>query len=124
MDRVRWTYKKLGDVATIINGKNQKAVEDSNGQYPICGSGGIMGYATDYLCPENSVIVGRKGNINRPIFMTQKFWNVDTAFGISANLDLMIPKFLFYFCQIFDFQKLNKAVTIPSLVKSSMLLSK
>ena len=121
MDRVRWTYKKLGDVATIINGKNQKAVEDSNGQYPICGSGGIMGYATDYLCPENSVIVGRKGNINRPIFMTQKFWNVDTAFGISANLDLMIPKFLFYFCQIFDFQKLNKAVTIPSLVKSDLL---
>ena len=92
MDRVRWTYKKLGDVATIINGKNQKAVEDSNGQYPICGSGGIMGYATDYLCPENSVIVGRKGNINRPIFMTQKFWNVDTAFGISANLDLMISR--------------------------------
>ena len=112
---------KLGDVAKIINGKNQKAVEDSNGKYPICGSGGIMGYATDYLCPENSVIVGRKGNINRPIFMTQKFWNVDTAFGISANTECMVPKFLFYFCQIYDFQKLNKAVTIPSLVKSDLL---
>lgn len=121
MNKERWTYKKLGDVAIIINGRNQKAVEDSNGQYPICGSGGIMGYATDYLCPENSVIVGRKGNINHPIFMTQKFWNVDTAFGISANIDYMLPKFLFYFCQIFDFQKLNKAVTIPSLVKSDLL---
>lgn len=121
MNKSNWTYKKLGEVAKIINGKNQKAVEDSNGKYPICGSGGIMGYAIDYLCPENSVIVGRKGNINRPIFMTQKFWNVDTAFGISANEDCMVPKFLFYFCQIFDFQKLNKAVTIPSLVKSDLL---
>ena len=121
MDRTGWTYKKLGEVAKIINGKNQKAVEDSNGQYPICGSGGIMGYATDYLCPENCVIIGRKGNINRPLFMTQKFWNVDTAFGIKANDVDLVPKFLFYFCQFFDFQKLNKAVTIPSLVKSDLL---
>lgn len=121
MNRYGWTCKKLGEVAIIINGKNQKAVEDSNGQYPICGSGGIMGYATDYLCPENCVIVGRKGNINRPLFMTQKFWNVDTAFGIKANEVDLVPKFLFYFCQSFDFQKLNKAVTIPSLVKSDLL---
>lgn len=121
MNRNGWSYKKLGEVAKIINGKNQKAVEDSNGQYPICGSGGIMGYATDFLCPENCVIIGRKGNINRPLFMTQKFWNVDTAFGIKANDVDLVPKFLFYFCQSFDFQKLNKAVTIPSLVKSDLL---
>ena len=116
-----WEYKKLGEVATIINGKNQKAVENENGKYPICGSGGIMGYATDYLCPEQTVIVGRKGNINRPIFMEQKFWNVDTAFGIIANNLFLLPKFLFYFCVDFNFESLNKAVTIPSLVKSDLL---
>ncbi|MBR6714940.1 MAG: restriction endonuclease subunit S [Prevotella sp.] len=116
-----WEYKKLGEVATIINGKNQKAVENENGEYPICGSGGIMGYATDYLCPEQTVIVGRKGNINRPIFMEQKFWNVDTAFGIIANNLFLLPKFLFYFCVDFNFGSLNKAVTIPSLVKSDLL---
>ena len=32
-----WEYKKLGEVATIINGKNQKTVEDESGIYPICG---------------------------------------------------------------------------------------
>jgi type I restriction enzyme S subunit len=116
-----WDYKKLGDVATIINGKNQKAVEDDNGVYPICGSGGIMGYANEYLCPEQTVIIGRKGNINRPIYMEQKFWNVDTAFGIVANKLQLHPKFLFYFCVDFNFERLNKAVTIPSLVKSDLL---
>lgn len=116
-----WEYKKLGEVATIINGKNQKAVENVNGIYPICGSGGIMGYANDFLCPEQTVILGRKGNINRPIFMEQKFWNVDTAFGIVAKKSQLYSKFLYYFCIDFNFEKLNKAVTIPSLVKSDLL---
>ena len=116
-----WEYKKLGEVATIINGKNQKAVENPNGQYPICGSGGIMGYATDFLCPEQTTIIGRKGNINRPIYMESKFWNVDTAFGIVANQSFVLPRYLYYFCVDFNFEKLNKAVTIPSLVKSDLL---
>lgn len=120
MDKGNWTYRKLGEVAEIINGKNQKSVETVNGKYPICGSGGVMGYASDYLCPENTIIIGRKGNINNPIFMKEKFWNVDTAFGIVAN-DSMNPKFLFYFCKDYDFEKHNVAVTIPSLRKMDLL---
>ncbi len=39
---------KFEEVLTIINGKNQTKVENPNGQYPIYGSGGIMGYADTY----------------------------------------------------------------------------
>jgi type I restriction enzyme S subunit len=72
------------------------------------------------LCPEDSVIIGRKGNINNPIFMDTKFWNVDTAFGIAPLKEFLLPKFLYYFCIIFNFEKYNKAVTIPSLTKSDL----
>lgn len=115
-----WKYKCWNDVLRIINGKNQKAVENSNGKYPIYGSGGIMSYADAYLCPENCVIIGRKGNINNPIFVPTKFWNVDTAFGLSPNKGLH-PRFLFYFCKVYDFERHNKATTIPSLVKNDLL---
>lgn len=116
-------YKKyiFNDVLTIVNGKNQKTVEDKNGIYPIYGSGGIMGYANDFLCPENSVVVGRKGSINKPIFVMEKFWNVDTAFGLVSKQDLLNPKYLYYFCEHFDFERLNKTVTIPSLTKMDLL---
>lgn len=112
---------KFADVLTIINGKNQKNVENPNGKYPIYGSGGIMGYADDYLCESDTVIIGRKGNINKPIYVTTPFWNVDTAFGLSANSEVLLPKYLFYFCQAFDFEKLNTTVTIPSLTKANLL---
>ena len=99
---------------------NKKDMKDPNGIYPICGSGGVMGYANDYICPDNSIILGRKGNINNPIYMTQKFWNVDTAFGLSPK-ESLDSFYLYFFCKIFNFEQLNVAVTIPSLRKNDLL---
>lgn len=109
------------DVLVIKNGRNQKAVENPNGKYPIYGSGGIMGFADDYICEADTVIVGRKGSINNPIFVEEPFWNVDTAFGLTAKRDMMLPRYLYYFCRNYNFEQLNKAVTIPSLTKSDLL---
>lgn len=112
--------KKWADVVSIISGKNQKDVQDKNGRYPIFGSGGPMGFADKYLCEAGTTIVGRKGTINRPIFVNEPFWNVDTAFGISPGNDLL-PKYLFFFCCFFNFSELDKSTTIPSLAKRDLL---
>lgn len=109
------------DVLDVKNGKNQREVECPDGQYPIYGSGGVMGYASDYICEADTVIIGRKGSINNPIYAEEPFWNVDTAFGLCAKKDILLPKYLFYFCIKFDFERLNRTVTIPSLTKSDLL---
>ncbi len=113
--------KTFDDVLTIRNGKNQKAVENPDGRYPIYGSGGVMGWADDYICGENTVVIGRKGSINNPIFVEEPFWNVDTAFGLVADEKQLLPRYLYYFCRYFDFEKLNTTVTIPSLTKANLL---
>ena len=111
---------KLGDVLQVVNGKNQKAVEDENGQYPIYGSGGQMGWASSYICPANTVIIGRKGNINKPIYVSEPFWNVDTAFGLVAKPGVLDARYLYHFCRHFDFEKLNTTCTIPSLTRKNI----
>ena len=112
---------KFSEILKIVNGKNQGRVENPNGRYPIYGSGGVMGYADDYLCEAETVVIGRKGSINKPIYVEEPFWNVDTAFGLVANRDMLLPKYLFYFCVYFDFEQLNTTVTIPSLTKANLL---
>ena len=112
---------KFSEVLTIVNGRNQNQVVCDDGKYPIYGSGGIMGYANDYICKAETVVIGRKGSINKPIFVETPFWNVDTAFGLCANSEKLNPKYLYYFCEKFDFEKLNTTVTIPSLTKSNLL---
>ena len=78
-------------------GKNQKAVENPEGRYPIYGSGGVIGYADDYICEADTIIIGRKGaSIINLCF--RAFWNVDTAFGLSVKKDFVLPRYLYYFC--------------------------
>ena len=114
-----WKMVTLGEIAEVINGKNQKNVEDANGEYPIYGSGGIIGMANSYLCPEDCTIIGRKGTINNPIFVKTKFWNVDTAFGMqpSSKVDC---KFFYYFCKSFNFVALDTSTAVPSLTKTKI----
>tara|TARA_R110002049_G_scaffold299100_1_gene489171 strand:- start:1305 stop:1682 length:378 start_codon:yes stop_codon:yes gene_type:complete len=79
-----------------------------------------MGYAKDYICEEGTTIVGRKGTINNPMLIEEKFWNVDTAFGLHAK-DSLDKRFLHYFCLSFDFTEMDRGSDRPSLVKSDLL---
>lgn len=116
-----WENKTFADVLHIRNGKNQREVLDENGKYPIYGSAGtLMGYATDYICEAGTTIIGRKGSINNPIYVDSRFWNVDTAFGLSPK-DGLDSRFLYYFCLGYDFSEHNQGTTIPSLVKTDLL---
>ena len=63
---LNFDYYSLGDLVKIKYGKNQKKVQDDiNGKYPIYGTGGLMGYSTDYLYDKPSVLIGRKGSIEK-----------------------------------------------------------
>ena len=116
-----WQTKTFGEVLEIRNGRNQREVESDDGEFPIYGSAGnVMGMATDYICEAGTTIIGRKGNINSPIYADTRFWNVDTAFGLAAKAG-MDSRFLYFFCLSYDFSAHNRGTTIPSLVKSELL---
>ncbi len=116
-----WEEKTLGEVIEIRSGRNQKEVLNPNGKYPILGSAGkVMGYADKFLCVSGTTIIGRKGTINKPLFIKTNFWNVDTAFGLIAS-DKLTNEFLYYFCRSFNFKELDKGTTLPSLVKKDLI---
>src|SRR5699024_7668027 len=105
----------LEDVLDIKYGKNQKKVKDDNGPYPILGTGGLMGYATEYLYDKPSVLIGRKGSISKVRYIDEPFWTVDTLFYTIVNEEIVYPKFIYYYLSQIDFNYYNEGTTIPSL---------
>ncbi|MDX8153974.1 restriction endonuclease subunit S [Acinetobacter pittii] len=109
-----WNVTSIGNTLTIKHGKSQKLVETNNGKFPILATGGQIGWAKEYLYNKPSVLIGRKGTINKPRFLDQPFWTVDTLFYSEID-DKYCAKFLFYkFCSI-DWNNYNEASGVPSL---------
>jgi type I restriction enzyme S subunit len=120
-----WEVKNVGSVLSIRHGRDQKQVQRADGAYPILGTGGEMGRTNTFLYDKPSVLIGRKGTINKPAYMESPFWTVDTLFYSEVDKKY-VPKFIFYkFCMI-DWLAYNEASGVPSLNAStieSVLLS-
>ena len=113
---LEFDYYSLGDLVKIKYGKNQKKVQDDeNGKYPIYGTGGLMGYSIDYLYDKPSVLIGRKGSIEKVRYIEEPFWTVDTLFYTEVNEKIVIPKFLYYMMSLIDLSRYNEGTSIPSL---------
>lgn len=109
-----WNLKTFGQVLSICHGKSQREVEVEDGPYPILASGGKIGTAKLPLYEYDSVLIGRKGTINKPQFMSSPFWTVDTLFYSRINSG-NCAKFIYYlFCSI-DWMQHNEASGVPSL---------
>ena len=73
-----WLEKPLGKLLTVGSGKDYKHLK--KGGVPVYGSGGYMSSVDQFLYDGKSVCIGRKGTIDKPTFLTGKFWTVDTLF--------------------------------------------
>jgi type I restriction enzyme S subunit len=80
-----------------------------------------MEYADKYICEKGTTVIGRKGTIDKPLFIETNFWNVDTAFGLIAGKSLT-KEFLLYFCKSFNFKELDKGTTYLIFVDRLFLI--
>ena len=114
-----WEVKSIGEVLSICNGMDYKHL--NRGNYPVYGTGGLIARVDDYLFEGESVCIGRKGTIDTPIYLNEKFWTVDTLF-YSINFVGVIPKFIYYIFNTIDWLSLNEASGVPSLSKDNIKL--
>ena len=122
-----WRKCNLKQFATIYSGTDYKHNKKGE-EFPIIGTGGIMGYTGDFLNEGPAVLTGRKGTIDRPIYIEGKFWNVDTIFCIKP-FDSTNVKYLYYALSNKNLLLLNEATGVPSvssdnLYKQSFILPK
>ena len=113
----RWIPNKIDHVCKIGNGRDYKHL--SAGNIPVYGSGGYMTSVDKFLYDGESVCIGRKGTIDKPIFLTGKFWTVDTLFYTYA-FHKCLPKFLYLIFQLINWYKYNEAGGVPSLLKTTI----
>jgi len=116
-DAGEWKIKPMEKMFTIGNGKDHKHLPD--GDIPVYGSGGYMRSVNEYLYEGESACIGRKGTIDKPVFLSGKFWTVDTLFYTHSFKDCL-PKFVYLIFQKVNWRSHNEAGGVPSLSKANI----
>ena len=113
-----WQIAQLKRLVSIQNGSDHKAIETDEG-YPVYGSGGRFAYASSYMHDGESVLLGRKGTIDRPMYVNGRFWTVDTMYWtkILANAD---GKFFYYAATTIPFSYYATNTALPSMTQTSL----
>jgi type I restriction enzyme, S subunit len=108
-----WKEDVLGNLIEVKYGKDHKKLQVGN--IPCFGSGGLMRYVNDKLYDKPSILIPRKGSLNKIMYQNKPFWTVDTMFWTKINEDKAFPKFLFYQLTLIDYTNLNVGSAVPSL---------
>lgn len=113
---VTWGLTRLKYYISIFNGKDCNKNSDSS-KIPVYGSGGVFSYTDDYLYDGESLLLGRKGTIDKPIIVNGKFWTVDTMFYSIPKRECNL-KYIYYFMKTLNWDKYIFGTALPSMTQS------
>jgi type I restriction enzyme S subunit len=109
---------KIKGICKIQNGKE---IDFEGGHVPVYGSGGVFKYTNKALFNGKSVLLGRKGTIDKPQYVEGEFWSIDTAFYTIINEKIIIPKFFYYASLVeIDYGFFKSGSVKPSMTQTDL----
>ena len=109
-----WIECTLGDLVTFQRGHDLPKSQMQEGQYPVVGSNGIIGFHNKYTTDEPSITIGRSGNVGKPFIYYGKTWSHNTTLYIK-DYKGNDPVFVFYFLKTLDLANYAGGSAVPTL---------
>lgn len=100
--------------ARISNGSNPT----TNGNTPVYGSNGVAFKTCGESKQAPAVLLGRKGTIGSPSYIDHPYWNVDTAFDVKTDEEVLKLRYYFYLATCFDYARYQTNTTVPSMTQT------
>ena len=80
-----WVVSTVGTVCEFNYGKALKADDRHQGQVPVYGSNGRVGWHDTSLVQGPGIVVGRKGNPGTVLWVSNDFYPIDTTFYVTPR---------------------------------------
>ena len=110
-----WEVNRLKTIATFTYGDSLANEDRIEGDIPVYGSNGIVGYHNKAITNKPCIIIGRKGSYGKVNFSQTNCFPIDTTYFVdddSARCDL---KWLNYILPLLELDKFSKDTGVPGL---------
>ena len=110
-----WNQVRLGDVLKLEYGVSLPERERQDGQVPVLGSAGLVGFHSQATTGGPGIVIGRKGSIGTVTWVSDDFVPIDTTyFAVPTNGQADLH-WLYHLLAYEDLSKLNRATGVPGL---------
>lgn len=108
-----WKEYKLGDILNFRRGHDLPKTKMIEGDIPVGGSNGIIGYHNEYTPITPCITIGRSGNVGTP-YIYDKCWAHNTVLYID-DFKGNDPKFLYYLLKTLPLSSFGGGSAVPTL---------
>ena len=105
---------KLGDILELQRGYDLPHSEMEEGNVPVAGSSGIIGYHSISKIDPPCITIGRSGSVGKLFFYNEAIWPHNTSLFIKSFKNNN-EKYIFYLLKTVDFERLCDSSVVPSL---------
>ncbi|MCM0028458.1 MAG: restriction endonuclease subunit S [Polynucleobacter sp.] len=109
-----WRVIKLKYFSEIKTGRDPSSIYLEEGQFDVLGTGGVIGKTNTPMYEHTSLILGRKGTIDKPFIQTRPFWISDVVY-YTIPKGYIDPKYLWFLYTQIDFTYYKYGSTLPSM---------
>ncbi|MDD4174349.1 MAG: restriction endonuclease subunit S [Kiritimatiellae bacterium] len=114
-----WRRLHLHEMARLEYGRDWASVADPAGAFPVYGTGGIIGRASEPLAHGPTLIIGLKGSIAQPQMVESSFWAVDTTFYLVPQVAFSVGWLHALLC-LSGLGHLSEGSGVPSLSRNTL----
>jgi len=110
-----WKSISLGEILNFKRGHDlPKSSMNMNGQIPVVGSNGIIGYHDESKCEEVCLTIGRSGNVGSPYLLEEDAWPHNTTLYVN-DFKGNNYKYLYYLLETLQLGRHAGGSAVPTL---------
>lgn len=109
-----WDIARFKYALWLQRGHDLPAAEFCEGEYPVCGSNGCIGYHSLFTTRGPGVTVGRSGSVGEVNYIDTDYWAHNTALYVK-EFRQVIPRYSYYLLKTLDVKYLSEGTAVGTL---------
>ena len=109
-----WKEIKLGELLNFRRGHDLPKTKMLDGNIPVVGSNGIIGFHNEVTTKAPCLTIGRSGNIGNPCYINKDCWAHNTSLYVD-DFKGNDPKYLYYLLKTLNLGHYGGGSAVPTL---------
>jgi type I restriction enzyme S subunit len=114
-----WKIRRFKNVCVLQRGHDLPKEQFKEGEFPVYGSNGIIGYHKEYTTKSPCITIGRSGSVGEINFVEKDFWAHNTCLFVKENYG-NDWEYLFFLISSIDIKMVSNGSAVPTLDRNNV----